>query len=313
MPLADHDVRESNLLACLLVDKRRIGDAIIGRERAISLWRSLITNRCFVGKAVHASPPISGRSIVAFGCSVFVSSEFTRAELRDPRPCLNDRFFAHLNAGDPVLLSEKELRYANARGDLCLLILYSNWIERALTGTQILEIGNLFAQRWYEAYHGYRFDTLISEEVGADMQAFRKATGVWRLVKEFEGEHRGFTVLTRNDALSVTGSIAAKLFLAPSPKLKLRPEDQELLIAALDGATDEEVAEKLRLTVATVKKRWRAIGERVEKTLPDLLPEKSNPCVGPTRGPQRKHRLLAYMRQHPEELRPFEHSACTPI
>src|SRR6266700_4913140 len=125
MVFTDHSVRDEDLLPALAIDERRIGDAIVGRARAILIWRKLIQNRFFVGRVVEASPPISRKSIVAFGCSAFVSSQFARAELSDPRPGLNDRLMARIHAGEAVVLSEPEVSLANSLGTLCLITLYT--------------------------------------------------------------------------------------------------------------------------------------------------------------------------------------------
>ena len=53
-----------------------------------------------------------------------------------------------------------------------------------------------------------------------------------------------------------------------------------------------------------MKKRWAAVFERVATARPDLLPELEYDSDRQTRGRQKRHHLLAYVRQHPEELRP---------
>jgi hypothetical protein len=55
-----------------------------------------------------------------------------------------------------------------------------------------------------------------------------------------------------------------------------------------------------------VKKRWQAIYERVGDVDRELLlpPVAHGPNIT-ARGAERRRRLLHYLRQHPEELRPF--------
>ena len=83
----------------------------------------------------------------------------------------------------------------------------------------------------------------------------------------------------------------------------LRDADQELLLAALDGLTDNELSQVLGLKLPALKKRWASLFERVRRVRPDLVPHPESDAVE-TRGPQKRHRLLAYLRDHPEELRP---------
>ena len=77
---------------------------------------------------------------------------------------------------------------------------------------------------------------------------------------------------------------------------------QQLLAAALNGATDEELGAELGLTVFAVKARWRSAFSRIAGIRPGLV-EDVNGLGG--RGGQKRHRVVAYLREHPEELRPY--------
>jgi hypothetical protein len=91
------------------------------------------------------------------------------------------------------------------------------------------------------------------------------------------------------------------------PVLRLRSSDQELLAAAMNGSTDMELSKELDLKLPTLKKRWAAVFNRVAIAKPDLLPGHDDHLDSQARGRQKKHRLLAYVREHPQELRPFLH------
>ena len=84
--------------------------------------------------------------------------------------------------------------------------------------------------------------------------------------------------------------------------LRLSGADQELLWAALEGQTDAKLAVSLHLTMPAVKARWRSIFARFARLKPEVAPEFHGEG---SRGPQKRHRILAYLREHPEELRPF--------
>jgi hypothetical protein len=116
---------------------------------------------------------------------------------------------------------------------------------------------------------------------------------------------RALFVVTRDDAMAVTGSIGAIVFSHREPILGLRLSEQQLLTAALKVSTDEELARELRLKLPTVKKRWASAFERISLTKPDLIPTSDRSANCQTRGRQKRHLLLAYVRQHPEELRPY--------
>lgn len=86
--------------------------------------------------------------------------------------------------------------------------------------------------------------------------------------------------------------------------------EQRLLSCALPGATDEQLTEMLEVSLPAIKKMWISIYHRVENCLPELI---SDPLPGDTpasgRGKEKRRRLLAYLREHPEELRPISRAA----
>ena len=144
-----------------------------------------------------------------------------------------------------------------------------------------------------------------------------KSTGVHRIVSDFEEFHccnpnsgwnrdRALFVLDRESAMAMTGSISAILFHHREPVLGLRKEDQQLVAAALKGFTDVELTEELSLQLSTVKKRWAALYDRVAAASPMLVRGLDDESDRHIRGRQKRHHLLAYLRQHPEELRPAE-------
>jgi hypothetical protein len=103
------------------------------------------------------------------------------------------------------------------------------------------------------------------------------------------------------DRGELIGSWAGALFDYHRPVLGLSQSEQRLLISALTGITDEELAEALGISLSAVKKRWISIHRRVQDAKPELV-SRNIPASG--RGKEIRRRLLAYLRDHPEELRP---------
>jgi len=98
------------------------------------------------------------------------------------------------------------------------------------------------------------------------------------------------------------GTIPESIRVFRDPVLGLSERNQELLSRALETFSDDELGRRLGVTTAAVKKRWSSIFYHVGKLRPDLVLVDEDRH---TRGPQKRHRLLAYIRQHPEELRPY--------
>jgi hypothetical protein len=94
------------------------------------------------------------------------------------------------------------------------------------------------------------------------------------------------------------------LFVYQPPQCGFNRSEQRLLLSALGGGTDEELAGALQISVSAVKKTWRSIYERVGACLPQLLPHPAMDVESGERGREKKQHLLAYLREHPEELRP---------
>jgi hypothetical protein len=77
-----------------------------------------------------------------------------------------------------------------------------------------------------------------------------------------------------------------------------------LLLTALLGGTDEDLADELGISLSAVKKVWHSVYERVSALDPELVPPAPIEEGVPERGKMKKQCLLAYLRDHLEELRP---------
>ena len=110
--------------------------------------------------------------------------------------------------------------------------------------------------------------------------------------------------LTRELAMTRVGTWIGSLFVYRSPQFGFRPSEQRLLLSALQGGTDEDLAAVLGVSLSAVKKTWRSIYDRVTHHSPGLIPDQVPEELTSERGKEKKQRLLAYVRDHPEELRP---------
>ncbi|HEX2815834.1 MAG TPA: Lrp/AsnC family transcriptional regulator, partial [Phenylobacterium sp.] len=224
---------------------------------------------------------------------------------QQPRPGLNDRLVAAVASGRPVVRPESDLRNPDAGEALDLIILSGNWLGGGLTTEQVSEAQILLALLFVQMHVGYRLNRILCETTGeAQHRQMESSGGVWRRVERFGGERTLF-VMAREEAFSVIGSLATRLFQYKPPVLHLRDTDKHLLAEALHGGTDAELAARINLSPSSIKKRWRLLFERIADVRPDLLPHGRNKGLNESRGPQKRHHILAYIRSHPEELRPF--------
>jgi DNA-binding CsgD family transcriptional regulator len=300
--------READLLECLAIEPRHMGDEIVGRERALRIWKELLRTRAF-HSCVIESASFPGR-ILGFGASVFVRSEFATREIENPKPGVNDRLFAAIANAEPVIRSEADIYNTSVDEPLDNVTLYGSWVDGVLTTEQLSDVQMLLASVFVELHTGYRLNRLFNECVGRAQCDFVGSSGVWRTARKYAECDRQLSVMTRKDAFLVSGSLAPLLFQYQEPLLGLRDGEKHLLAEALTRRSDSELAKRMNLSPATVKKRWQSMFERIADTHPEVLPLDDIADRTTSRGPQKRHRILAYVHSHPQELRPYRwHSA----
>jgi hypothetical protein len=238
---------------------------------------------------------------------VFVTKALADREIENPRPGLNSRIIAGLASGEPIVLNRAQIGDGNAGDGVDFVNLYGTWRDGILNADQLAEAQALLGTSFVEHFAGYRFNRVLKEAIGTSLIALARVTGTYRVIAEFNKPKSVLAVATRETVLRSPYSVAAKMYRYQEPILRLRPAEQTLLAAALDGKTDAELSTSLGLSIEAVKKRWISIFERVDDFKPDILKEFEPSSEG--RGPQKRHRVVAYIRTHPEELRPFSWDA----
>jgi DNA-binding NarL/FixJ family response regulator len=118
----------------------------------------------------------------------------------------------------------------------------------------------------------------------------------------FWNSNRALCEATTESFLDDPASVAARPFVErTAPILDFTPSQKRLLAAALHGAETTELAEALCRTPAAIKRTWTGIFEKFIRHNPALLPA----TEGSLRGQQKRHKVMTYIRAHPEEMRPF--------
>lgn len=296
-------IREADLSECLGIQEASIGDQIVGRSAALRVWNGLLDDDAFLANVIESDRPIAGHRIVGCGMGVFVTREFADCEIERPQPGLNSRIIAGIATREPVVLTREQIAAGNAGEGVDFVNMYGTWREGILGADQLSELHALLGTSFVEHFSGYRFNRVLKEAIGESGIAFARATGTYRLIEEFEASDSALAVVTREDALAAPYSLAARLYRYQAPLLRLRPAEQRLLTAALAGQTDAELSADLGLSVEAIKKRWISIFARVERFKAEIL--RPTDGLGEGRGPQKRHRVVAWIRSHPEELRPY--------
>ena len=255
--------------------------------------------------------------LAGVGVGVFVRNEFIR-ELKRPRqfwvgPELTRRV---LNGNSPVL-SDKEVRKANSGEGLNELV----W--ETLTGPSFAkrtEMYHLMGRAYIEIHRGFRLKEMITSQAESPerLQWAIDAGGLYwnakagRYVKSLKAKTEEFARnphivgITRELEFGRPGSWVGTLFDYHPPGFYFSASEQRLLICAISNrtATNPALAQKLDVSLPTVKKMWLSIYGRVGQCVPELLVDEVNSGADSKRGKEKRRRLLAYLQDHPEELRP---------
>ena len=296
-------ISEADLSECLEIQPACLGDQIVGRSAALRVWKAFLHDPSFLANVIESERPLAGRKIVACGMGVFVTRTFADREIRSPQPGLNSRIIAGVASGESVVLSRAQIAAGNSGEGIDFVNMYGTWREGIMNDDQLAEVHALLGTSFVEHFAGYRFNRVLKEAVGKSSIALARATGTYRLVAEFRDSESALAVATRESVLTAPYSVAAALYRYQEPVLRLRPAEQRILAAARVGKTDAELSAELELSIEAIKKRWMSIFERIDEFKPEILHRDDAESDG--RGPQKRHRVVAYIRTHPEELRPF--------
>ncbi|MGE0622907.1 MAG: helix-turn-helix transcriptional regulator [Pseudomonadales bacterium] len=262
------------------------------------LWAALLEEGAMEARTIVSDA--DGDSVEAFGASVFLRPGVLDTFHGLSRPRFAEWIYRSLLAGETPLLSGRELARANARDGLDVCVLHFcqrlNDLNDPL-GQQLLALGHA---AFRDAHEGYNLNTVVHETFGGTHRDFLLAGG-FELLREFSDEAGPSCLVAMTRARSaelVTGSPISLLFHSSQPRYYFSPSERRVLRAALAGQTDKDAARRLGITPDAVKKAWRSVFERMEAFHGQQL-------IGDeVRG--RRRSLLEYLRQHPEELRPYE-------
>jgi DNA-binding CsgD family transcriptional regulator len=288
----------------------RYGSAI---DDLREVWLSQLGREAFRASVFEDSEDSHIR-IVGSGVSAFVSDEFLLALKTPPFRWLGPELIKRLMDGASPLLSDKQVREANATGGLNLV----TW-EGALRPQYLdrVEANAAIFAAFVELHRGFLLKELIAN--ATTPQTLEGALRSGGLLVDANGQYTDriekplhevlaephYLGLTRDLALCRFGTWIGSLFVYQAPQFGFRRSEQRLLLAALRGGTDQQLAKELAISLSAVKKAWLSIYARVSAHFPELVPGSSQgEEFTPERGKEKKQRLLAYLREHPEELRP---------
>jgi hypothetical protein len=311
------DVRESvEIIAKHPVISSRYGSAIADLPAA---WERLLSDEAASRWVFHAEEG-PGAPICFVGVSVIVNDDFVRELKTAPHFWSGPELTKRTLRGDSPVVSDKQLRDGNSRGGLNLMV-WEGCPRREFESDP--ELHRCVMDGFVQEHRGYLWKEVISAQVeSAERLHWTMKTGgfLWdaaadRYVDNLNGDveeivGRPHVVgVSRKELLERPGLSAASwvggLFDYHPPLLGFSRSEQRVLASALTGATDEHLSKTLETSVPAIKKTWASIYRRVAEHMPELVPDASqSDARGAPRGKEKRRDLLAYLREHPEELRP---------
>jgi len=293
----------------------RYADAIADLEKT---WLLLLGRLAFTA-VVFEEPLNANRSrLVGAGISAFVSDSFVREMKEPPLVWIGREIVRRMSAGDSPILSDKEVAEANTSGGLNLIGWHG---ATSVEDAKQPEVLNFVFSTFIELHRGFLIKELLGQADSPEvLQSMRNSGGYF-----YDPQRREFVPSipgspdeiarrphlmgsTRDLALAGTWLSGSAMFAYQPPRFFFSRSEQRLLQAAMQGSTDTELSEQLGVTASSVRRCWLSIYDRVAMQAPQVLGQAvaaEFEKASTVRGKGKKYRLLAYLREHPEELRPL--------
>jgi hypothetical protein len=290
----------------------RYGSAIGQFEE---MWRRFLDSPALFSLVSEEIGPAAATRLIGSHIAGFVSDDFATELATPPLKWIGRALVDRFVRGSDLLLTDTEVRDANSTGGVNILIWptapradFEN-LPELLQGSQAL---------FFDAYRGFNIKRLQAQASQPAEIVIGVNSGGWCLRDQDPVHVRTLdqpaeTAVLQPHMLEVTKELAAQqpgtwislLLEHRKPKIGFTRSEQRLLTVALQGGTDQELFGQLGISLSAVKKVWAAIYFRVEShKLFDLRLELDERIDG-DRGKEKRRKLLVYLREHPEELKPY--------
>jgi hypothetical protein len=293
----------------------RYGDAIADLEKT---WLSLLGRLAFTA-VIFEEPVDDGHCrLVGAGVSAFLSDSFLRDMKKPPLRWVGPEIVRRTCVGNSPLLSDKEVAEANTYGGLNLFGWHG---ATSVEDAKRADVLNFVFGSFIELHRGFLIKELLGQADSPEvLQSMRNSGGYFydpqaaAFVPSIPGTPDEIAMRphlmgsTRELALAGTWLSGSAMFAYQTPRFFFTRSEQRLLQAAMQGHTDLELSEQLGISASSVRRCWLSIYDRVADRAPETLGLRASGEYengNPVRGKGKKNRLLAYLREHPEELRPL--------
>jgi hypothetical protein len=301
--------RDDDLDECLSLMPAWLGldDAV--RQALPTLWRRMVREPAVLHMVMEDLALPRGERIQAWGVSLLVTPAEARALALDaaPAPQLAARVYRDIVDGRMTPHDDQTLGRHNARGELSMLILHFCARPLDLADPYAHAVIAVSNDSLRASLAGYCIDTVVFE-THADDGPLVAAAGFLRRPRPPGHEAGGLHLwgMTRAESVRLLpGSTVRALFEAQPPRFRLSHSQRRMLWLAQFYEDEELLAAELQLSAHGLKKLWRGVYDRIQDMVPDFFGGAGPADDEGKRGPEKRRQVLAYVRQRPEELRPW--------
>jgi hypothetical protein len=243
-----------------------------------ALWSGMLDHVAVLAGVVEDLNQTAGQRIQGFGFTVILPGAWADRVSGQPSPLLH---------------------YAQRNMDLSDPYCHS-LLHEALQMFRIIHSGYRIRHFYQE---GLQADTPFLQDMGFVCQhTYGGDAALTEVPPDLRPQLWG---LTREQAQNqLPGSAVRLIFDHHPPLFRFSPSQRRMLSLALFDDSDETLMQRLDVSVHGLKKLWRGIYERIEDHAPGFFGDEALDDEG-KRGPEKRRQVLAYVRQRPEEARPW--------
>lgn len=283
------------------------------RDALPDLWRRILDEPAVTTTVMEDMALPAGQRIQGWGYAFVVPEPWIEREQLDSQPeaFAMRRLLAGILDGSFELLSDAEIGVVNAQGRLRYFNFYTQR-RRVLDDPYVQSVFNIANEAFRTSTSGYNTHTMYFETSAREAPAV-EAAGFSRYAYANERTLEGlspdarpaFLRVTRSQARSsLPGTSVRHVFEHHPPLFRFSASQRRLLWFALFNDSDASLTQRLDVSVHGLKKLWRGIYDRIEDRMPEFFGDAGAADDG-RRGPEKRRQVLAYVRQRPEELRPW--------
>ena len=290
----------------------RYGPAI---EHLGTVWRRFLGSDALFSIVAEQKGSGPATRLIASNIASLVSDDFASDLAKPPLKWIGPELVNRCIHGPAPILTDAEVRQANSTKGVNILI----WPTATRADFENLpELLQKSQVIFFDTYRGFNIKRLQAQATNPLEITMAVNSGGWYLLNAPSVHRQSFeepveSMFLQPHMLEVTKEMAAKqpgswanLFFAyRKPVIGFTPSEQRLLSAALQGGTDGELSDLLGVSLSAVKKMWASIYLRVQSAKPLDVRIEVDESVSGDRGKEKKQKLLVFLREHPEELKPY--------